>query len=80
MQTQKSVIDLNARPPLPPLPVITERYTTLASGFAYRVYEFFFPGFEHEAPISMPDFCCLRIDLHHDAQQPIAIKQNKNFI
>lgn len=39
---------------------------------------FSFTGFEREAPISMPDFCCLSLDLHYDAQKPL-LKQNKNL-
>lgn len=39
---------------------------------------FSFTGFEHEAPISMPDFCCSSLNLHHDAQKPL-LKQNKNL-
>lgn len=39
---------------------------------------FSFTGFEREAPISVPDFCCLSLDLHYDAQKPL-LKQNKNL-
>lgn len=70
MQTQRSVIYLNLSP-LHHTPVITVTPPRWFQALLIESINFSFTGFEHEAPISVPDFCCLRLDLHHDGQKPI---------